>query len=605
MNNLFLSILIFCLTFLLSSNNGNAQFVLSDQQLGQYVSLGIACGDYDNDGDDDIYFANGDAQGNAWEGLLFKNDGNGIFSPVNDAGPLISEIYTSAGCSWGDYNNDGFLDLIVTNPVSSPNRSKISLYSNNGDGTFSNLDADLLTLEEAYAKFDPSWADYNNDGWLDVLISNARFEGTGENSSLYSNNHDSTFSVRINNLTRGITARGSVCWVDADNDGNMDALTTGGSIDYNTTLWINTGSEFTENILITGGSATGRDTDGASWGDYDNDGDMDLYLINHGQTGDSNLLFRNDSLDESGNVILTSLDSSSGIGDLVSDIDLSVVSAWGDVDNDGDLDLFVGNDGSTDLGHHSQLYINNNFIFSKSISDDIYPNADSIRSAAFSDVDNDGDLDLITGRAGKNYLFINTLDKGNNWLKIKLTGSQANKSALGARVKIKATIHGDTVKQIREVQSHTGARSQNSLVVHFGLGDAAVVDELTVEWPGNGNKDILTNIPANQYIEITETYMSSIEKRNPFSPVKIYLLQNYPNPFNPITTIKFNMPAAGNVSLKIYNTLGQRIITLIDGFKNAGEYNIKFNASNLHSGIYFYTLQTRNSEITKKMVLLQ
>ena len=581
-------------------------YTLSDQWLGSYITVGIAWGDYDNDGHEDIYMSNGDPSPLAWEGFLFRNNGDGTFTQITDAGPLVTEVFASGGCSWGDYDNDGYLDLVVAEGQTVSGSAKASVYRNDGDGTFSSANAGDLTATVGYSRIDPAWADANNDGLLDILLSNANFFGAGQAHSYFTNDGDGTFSSVSNTMTEGTSARGGVAWIDVDGDGDMDAVTCSGAPGQQTVLWINTGSDFKKQVLIGTGQGIGKYSQAASWGDYDNDGDFDLYITNYGEdpNPEANILFRNDgAIGDS--IVMTRLDETSGVGPLITDLDYSIASVWLDVDNDGDLDLFVGNDGGYAAGYRSRLYINNNGVFTSETSGNLIENADFIRSAAAADIDDDGDLEIVVGRDGENRLFINNLDNGNNWAQFRLEGVEANKSAIGAIVKVRATIGGQSVWQMRDVSSHTGAGSQNSMRLHFGLGDATVIDELVINWPGSGLVETLYNVSVNQIIPLVEGQASSLIAMNEPVPAQYQLLQNYPNPFNPDTKIRFHLPVSGQVQLEIFNVLGNKVATLVDGFKSAGVYEYTFRASDLSSGVYFYRLASSGFSSMKKMMVLK
>ena len=582
-------------------------YTLSSQDLGVYVTLGIAWGDYDGDGDDDLYMTNGNpSDGTQWVNYLFRNNGDGTFTRIEDNGPIVSDVYLSAGTSWADYDNDGDLDLMVANPKITQGSGSISLYANNGSGSFSNASAGDLTTTVSFSRIDAAWADANNDGLLDVLVSNANLIVLPARAHAYFiNNGNGTFSSVSNNMTAGTSAKSGVAWIDVDNDGDMDAVTCSGAPGQKTVLWVNTGSNFTELVLIDTGEGIGRDTQGASWGDYDNDGDFDLYLVNRGENGEANVLFRNDGVDGNGLPIMTQLDGNSGVGPLISDVDFSIASAWVDVDNDGDLDLFVGNDGGYAGGYRSRLYINNNGVFTSETSGNLIENADFVRSTAVADIDNDGDMEIVIGRDGPNRLFINNLDNGNNWVQFNLTGVNANRSAIGAVIRVKATINGNEVWQMRDVSSHTGTASQSSMRVHFGLGNATVIDELVIRWPGSGLVETLNNVAVNQIIPLIEGQVSSLIAMNEPVPAQYQLFQNYPNPFNPDTKIRFHLPVSGQVQLEIYNVLGNKVATLVDCFKSAGVYEYTFQASDLSSGVYFYRLTSSGFISMKKMMVLK
>ncbi|MBD3223248.1 MAG: T9SS type A sorting domain-containing protein [Caldithrix sp.] len=582
--------------------------------LGRWVTPGVLWGDFNEDGYDDIYFSHG-AQGASalqWQNELYENNGDGTFTKITEAGTIVTDEETSGGGAWGDYDNDGDLDMLIAQPFTygsfPTNHSQVNLYANNnGDGTFSDASAgDLVADETSRSKAVAVWADYNNDGWLDAFVSNATFFGTKSQHALYVNNQDGTFTEESNNLTAGESVRGGVSWLDFDRDGDMDIAIASGSVGQSTVLWIDEGDDYYGDTLIAGDqSGNGKDTQGLSWGDYDNDGDFDLFLSNYGDNTDepeTNILFRFDSLDANGHPVFT---KDSLAGDIVTDEDLSMGSAWGDYDNDGDLDIFVGSDGAYSAGNSSRLYENNgDGTFSKKTNTIAADSATFARGLAWSDYDNDGDLDLLVGRDGKNRLFTNN-GNSNNWLEIDLVGVNANISAIGAIVRVKATIDGQEVWQMRDVNAQTGYGSHNSLRLHFGLGDATVVDSLIIDWPGSGQQNIYEDVGVNSIVSFTENEPSAISDQDLKAPSSFRLFQNYPNPFNPNTTIRYALLQATNVNISIYNTLGQKIQTLVNRKQNAGVHQVKFNGEHLASGVYYYRIDAGSFSDIRKMVILK
>ncbi|APF18505.1 hypothetical protein Calab_2898 [Caldithrix abyssi DSM 13497] len=581
------------------------------QELGTFITHASAWGDYDNDGDDDLYFSNGE-EGFQWKNHLYRNNGDGTFTEDTLAGPIVTDEFTSGGVSWGDFDNDGDLDMLVSEPFTHgsfpTNYSKVSLYLNNGDGTFSVASAPTLTDEESSrSKVGGFWGDWNGDGFLDAFVSNANFIGTGTNHSLYTNNQNSTFTEESNNLSNGTSARAGGSWADFDGDGDLDLVTISGAIGQKTVLWVNTGTDFVDYVLINNGETDGRTSETASWGDYDNDGDLDLFIGNAGDTPDvpeKNILFRNDGLDANGNPIMTRMDSAT-VGDIVADVDLTICSAWADFDNDGDLDLFVGNDGGYAAGYRSRLYVNNgDGTFTKKTNTILVDSASFARSAAWSDFDMDGDMDIVVGRDGPNRLFVNN-GNSNSFVEIKLIGVNANKSAIGTIVRIKATINGTPVWQMRDVNSQTGHGSHNSYRLHFGLGDAFEIDSLVIEWAGSGSVDIYEGLAANDFYEFTEIGTSAIDDDLTAIADQFTVLPNYPNPFNPETRLRFVLKKSSKVTIELYNISGEKLATIYRGIRRAGLNQVTFNGAQFASGMYLVKYRTENAVKFQKILLVK
>ncbi len=337
----------------------------------------VAWGDYDNDGDLDILMA-GDS-GSGYIADVWRNEGGGTFTPIS-AGLTGVE---NGSVAWGDYDNDGYLDILLAggtveaefaNPVS-------NVYHNNGNGTFSDISAALTAVDDAAA----AWGDYDNDGDLDILLAGDSGIGTYI-ADVWRNDGGGTFaaiSAGLNGLNNGFVA-----WGDYDNDGWLDILLTGDASSapnaQTTDLWHNdtdgTFIEITTSLSGVAGSSV-------SWGDYDNDGDLDIALAGSHTSAPPEFIaevWRNDGGG-------TFTDISAGLTGVQDG-----TIAWGDYDNDGDLDiLLVGDTGS---GSMSKVYRNDSGATFTDTGAELTGIGQG--SAAWGDYDNDGDLDiLLTGQA--------------------------------------------------------------------------------------------------------------------------------------------------------------------------------------------------------------
>jgi len=254
--------------------------------------------------------------------------------------------------------------------------------------------------------------------------------------------------------------------------------------------------------ITTGGIVTDLgDGVGCAWGDYDNDDFLDMFVTNDGVLGEKvNFLYHNN-----GNGTFIRLTDSS-VGPVVTDPALAWDCAWADYDNDGYLDLFVVNA----AGLNNLLYHNNrDETFTKITQGSLVNDTAGIaydrgsRSCTWGDYDNDGFLDLFVGNyGGINSLYRNN-GNSNSWIKFKLVGTASNRSAIGAKVRVTATIGGKTVRQLREISGGGGYRSQNGLLPHFGLGDATSIDTVRIEWP-SGTVQELHNVAVKQTLKVVE-----------------------------------------------------------------------------------------------------
>jgi PKD repeat protein len=442
----------------------------------QFESGGGSWIDINNDGYLDLFVSNGNLSNQ--NNSLYLNNKNGNFIKIV-TGNIVQDGGSSIGSAWGDFDNDGYLDLFVVNRNNFGN----FLYRGKGDTIFAKIMTGNIVMDKANSN-SASWVDIDNDGNLDLYIIN--FE---QNDFLYFNDgaHDFNFTKIDTGIVLGNTFSISGVWGDYDNDRDQD-LFIGNAGSQNDFLFVNKGSGNFTKITIN----DGKSTLGSSWGDYDNDGDLDLFVANF--LKQKNILYNNSGFP---NYLLSKVDTS-----IISmDAANSVGSSWGDCDNDGDLDLFVANDGENNF-----LYRNNgppNYSFTKIMEGSIVNDGGNSFGCVWGDYDNDGDLDLFVANRlnQKNFLYSNNGSE-NKWIKINLIGIVSSRSAIGARVKLKAMIDGLPYRQIRELTGQSGYNSQN-LILHFGLKNSAIIDSLIIEWP-SGINQTLTNINANQFLTIKE-----------------------------------------------------------------------------------------------------
>lgn len=459
------------------------------------ASRSAAFVDVDDDGFEDIFISNGPESGQ--NNTLYMNLGNGTFSEsISD--PVTSDGDPSDGATWGDIDNDGDVDLFVVNWYGVRNL----LYLNNGNGTFLKS-TDKLITRGGYSET-ASWADFNKDGYLDLYGTNSSPDLRGTANNLFINNGDGRFTSESGNiiaLPREDSR--SVNWIDYDNDSDLDIFISNENNTANR-LYRNDDGAFVEvlDIPVVTDKASSM---GSSWGDYDNDGDLDLFVANYNQRSQ---LYRND-----GNDIFSPVSNA-----ITNEIGYSFGSSWGDIDNDGDLDLFVANAFKVNPAEPVQnfLFINQgDGSFIRELNDVVATDLGWTFGAAFGDYDNDGFLDLVTANTDgpeDNALYHN-LGNDHNWVNIRCRGSVSNYSAIGAKVRIKAIINGNEVWQMREISSQSGYNCQNSMRVHFGVGDATNIDEMIIEWP-LGNVEEFENIAINTFHEFTEQIPSGFVRAN-------------------------------------------------------------------------------------------
>ncbi|QQS36136.1 MAG: VCBS repeat-containing protein [Ignavibacteriales bacterium] len=550
-------------------------------------SFGISWADFNNDGYPDLLVSNGGAAAVDVPNFLYFNNGDGTFSKIN-IGQIVTSSERSIGSTIADFNNDGYADVFITNRDGQNN----SLFLNNGDSTFSRITTGSIVQDGGNSN-GSAWADYNNDGFVDLFVANFFEQGF-----LYKNQDGNIFNSIITGYPVSETNTSISCaWGDYDNDGDTDLFVPNAAAAGKANFLYNNNGDGTFSKVSTGSIVTDlRASMGGTWGDYDNDGDLDLFVANQGN-------FVNDLYINS-NGTFTSLDS----GEVVSEQSNSISGSWIDYDNDGDLDLFVTNW----QNEKNFLYENSGFpdyLLTKIQSGEIVNDQENTMGGAWGDYDNDGDLDLfIANRGNQNNSFYRNDNPSNQWINIKCEGVVVNRSAIGTKVKIKATINGNSFWQMREINSQFGYNSQNDPRVHFGLGDAQSIDSLVIEW-SSSSTEVFTNIQPNNFYNAVQgtgiSLITSVYENFPKNPEGFYLFQNYPNPFNPTTKIEFQIASPGFVSLKIFDITGKEIAALINGSQSAGNHKIEFNGESLSTGIYFYQLKIDNYIETKKMTLLK
>ncbi|MDL1892701.1 T9SS type A sorting domain-containing protein, partial [Sphingobacteriales bacterium CHB3] len=283
----------------------------------------------------------------------------------------------------------------------------------------------------------------------------------------------------------------------------------------------------------------------------------------------------------------------------ITDAVISWGVTWVDFNNDGYEDFFVAVSGQSTS---CLLYKNNGDGTFTNVTSQAGLPAFAQLSAAWGDYDNDGDMDLYTSGAASagNHLFRNNSDTTNKWLKVNLVGSIANRFGVGARIEV----YAGSLRMMREVNTAIGYRSQNMLTAHFGLAGNTLVDSIVVRWPNRQQTGtVLRNVGANQVLALTEIPGQYVEELN--SPGTWRLEQNYPNPFNPATVITFTVPVAGSVRLSVFDILGKEVAVLVHETRAAGTYTVSWNAERIGSGVYFYRLEADGIRLARKMQLLK
>ena len=549
-------ILIWCAEpFLSSAQNGKPRFTTFTDITGKsgLASFKIICGDrvtdflidvngegaaffdYDNDGFQDIYLVNGSSRslekaGHPPHDYLLHNNGDGTFTDVT-AKAHLGDTAWGGGVAVGDYNNDGYLDLYVTNY--GPNR----LYRNNGDGTFTDV-AEAAGVADPHWTF-PKWsmgaafADIDNDGYLDLYVANftkfyyqldrpapnpnspckmksvpiacAPEQYEGSQAILYRNNGDGTFTdvTQFAGVTQKVPGRGfAVVFSDFNNEGHQDAFQANDS--GPNFFYINDGKgHFTDSSWESGTAVDGLGnvlgSMGATVGDVNHDGLPDIFVTHF--VDQPNTLYINE-----GNHMFSDQTVPFGLWSIGYHY-----SGWGtkfeDFDNDGWLDLWITNGHTMEqLEQHypEDPFAEPNYVL-RNVEGKKFVDMSEIsgirklpnkvgRGTAFSDIDNDGDIDvLVINKNDAPTLWHNDGGNSRNWMTIRTEGVKSNRCGIGARIVATA----DGVRQSFEVRGSDSYLSSNDLRVHIGLADSKEAD-IEIHWP-SGQLDKYSKVGANQF----------------------------------------------------------------------------------------------------------
>ena len=500
--------------------NFNGQFLSINLNLDgvNYQTKQINWVDFDNDGDNDLFITS-NTDGNR----LFENTGNLIFEDITMSAGFSALNIMTYGASWGDYNNDGFLDVFITNRDSTaffnnPNY----LYKNNGDGTFTDV-SEIAGIDRLkHLSFCSAWIDINNDGFQDIYISNDKKEQPFHRNQMYKNNGDGTFTE--------------------------------------------IGESSGTNILIDAMTVT--------VGDYNSDGWFDIYVTNLGAS-----VFLKNNGDETFTDIAATTNTEFNS------------NGWGaiflDGDNDADIDLYVSGALVGYPGYASAAFYENLGTGTFQIPTNAgFENDEGYsHSNAIGDINNDGLADFVVTNTNDQNVFLweNKNADNNNWLKVNLEGTLSNKNGIGSVIELSS--NGQV--QYRYTHRGEGYLSQNSSSEFFGLGVNTTIDYIKIKWL-SGTEDILFNIPINEAINIVEGSSLSL---NEFQENTVSL---FPNPVKNILTIKTNFVIE---EIELFNILNQSVL------KNTYfDREISIDISELKSGIYFASIKTTTTNTTRKFI---
>jgi len=482
--------------------------------------------DFDNDGYLDLVTSSWDL-GDPMH--YFKSNGDGSFTDLS-AQSGLKTIMGGINIQQTDYNNDGFLDIWVLRGAwqgqSGPaGEQPNSLLRNNGNGTFTDV-----TIEAGLLSFHPTqtatWNDFNNDGWLDVFIGNESTPGNKPHAcEFYINNKNGTFTniatnwgIKIELFVKAVASG------DYDNDGWPDLFIS--TSDGRKLLLRNKG--------LMGGKVDFEDTNEragfgkelyssfATWFfDYDNDGWLDIFVCNYEFVRPLSYYAAKEALhpssDKAGKAFIYHNNRDGTFRNVTERMGLNKIiftmgANFGDINNDGWLDMFFG----TGNPSYQSLVPNKLFVnlegkkFADATNASRMGNLQKGHGVSFADIDNDGDQDIhidlggaFRGDAYPNSLYVNPGQNSNNWIYLKLEGTKSNRASIGAKITVKFRENGKQRMVYRELNSG-GSFGSSPLRREIGIGQATVIDEISVTWPCSGITQVLKNIQPNQILKIKE-----------------------------------------------------------------------------------------------------
>ena len=450
---------------------------------GEFMGGGVSFCDIDGDGLQDISLASGAGE----LAYIYKNNGDS-FRNISAGSGLIDQ-FESKSLLWADYDNDGDRDLFITNLFASNKLYRNDTAANSLDWRFVDVTAEAGISSEPRPSVAAAWADYNNDGWLDLYVAtynDAMGQDPRSPNWFYENQGDGTFIdvAPALGLADSLKQPWAVVFFDYNNDGWQD-LYIGNDKDKGNMLFRNNSDGSFTDVSAASNSDLQMCSMGIAAGDYDNNGYLDLYISNS----------------PAGNALLHN--NGDGTFDEIAALRNITVNriCWGanffDYDNDRDLDIYVSTaEGSPD--NYNMLFINTGSTFFPAVGVGLDNNSAMSFGNAIGDFNNDGYPDIAVANNTPFNLWENS-GGSNNWIKIELEGTVSNRDGIGAMIEV--FCNGD--RFIRSTHCGISFISQNSFIQTIGLGTAAVVDSLLIRWP-SGIVDVFEGIPANQKIEIVE-----------------------------------------------------------------------------------------------------
>lgn len=579
---------------------------------------GSAWFDYDQDGDEDLMTVGG-----LGDNILWRNEGNGTFSDqTQSAGLNVFYGYDTQGIVTGDIDNDGFREIFISTVWHQRN----FLFKNNGNGTFSDISLSSgIGLDSMWVS-SAAFGDFDQDGLLDLYRGNYVWLGRALQDSLgnyvgyahrcnantlHRNNGDGTFTEVSSQFLVGDTGCAlAVVFTDYDSDHDQDILFAndfGAWVAPSGLLQSQYPNAYSDVSVGTNMNAQMYGM-GIAVGDYDHDLDLDYYVTNIGP----NALFQQQANH-------TFIDQASSSGVLNDSVGPGLAIGWGDawIDFDNDMwqDLFVAN------GYIQLIPL---FVPAPQDPDKLYRNlgngsfsdvgmalglgdTNAGRGMSMADFDQDGDLDLFVNVVNFDsngteisHLYRNDVNSGNHWLQVQAQGTYSNRDAFGTQMIIRI----GNEKWIHEINGGSSHMSQNSSIAHFGAGSATIIDSLWIIWP-TGNVQLQTAIPADQRILIIEDSTAFLSLEKP----EISDFSLYPNPFASIIQFEFSVNYGSVYQIAISDLRGQIIRQFSSQAVAEGKqkwiWDGKTESGHIASdGLYLFQLKTEKSILTRRILKL-
>ena len=577
---LFVIVIQFCLDFAYSNT------LFDDVTVNSGISFtgnseGVCIFDYNNDGWDDILFTTRNGSSNH----LFRNEENMIFTDVSFESNIGVTMEARTAVA-GDFDNDGDQDVFIGAMV-----GESMLFENTGGGTFQDI-TNISGINISDQVRGASWVDHDTDGLLDLYVGLLY-----EPNKLFKNNGDGTFVDVAQNIgAAGPLAAGIIMglgFIDYDRDGDQDLFITQDNNNGNILLRYEDYGAYTDVSAI---SQTDLEVMGmgVAFGDINRDGYFDFYTTN---------LYENSLLLNSADGIFTDISESSNTEDTPGSM------GWGtfffDADNDGWVDIYNNNETGFGDIPNSLLLNNGDLTFTLDGEESGVILNNNGYGSAFSDLDHDGDLDMVLVGHSSSVGSINLLRNDSdpqNWVIIALAQEEQNVYAIGSTVEL----YHSGLRQLNFLGAGNGYCSQNTLDVHFGLGQETNIDSVIVYWP-DGAAESFSGMTINEKNYLYRGAGNAILSSNYGSilPEIMHLSHVYPNPFNNRTTLEIQVRKDTECILYIYDIKGQAVSNVNVQLLKTVMNQVDLDFSDAPSGIYFIDIRSIEFSDIRKMTLLK